>query len=424
MLNLVDMKIGGNDLGVTEYERGRPYIEVLGDGVYRKYRGSAYLVTERVEKFEHKYSLPMVKKGTGKDLTMDYALPEKVPFSILYKILNFYKRVYELNKTEASAHIFYLDNAEGSRETFLSEFRETLTEEYKTAFDNGIYQEGNFVVYAPKQRNTSVVTEFGDDYIYKRFMNESGIVPVVETHSHHTMDAFWSGTDIRNQNDDFYYLVIGKIGTQDSMLLKWVHGGVEYDIPVSVAFEMPMYEVKTVVTTTTSMLVPDSLDMSVLTETTNIDLDVPHEDAEVVLQEYKGVYAYDKDGFPQTWLSNILKPIVTRPVERKGYGRPRPKPLRDNYSTFQTATEEDSMFGGLFRESTSHDTELDDLTDLDIDLSSIESMDHLGTTNMDYVDVEEEDIHPNKHKKPKKTVGSVFKMPEKNKKRKKKIKGS
>ena len=62
------------------------------------------------------------------------------------------------------------------------------------------------------------------------------MIPFLETHSHHTMDAFESGTDRANSRVDGFQLVFGHIFDEDVHLYNWVTCSREslYDLPLSV----------------------------------------------------------------------------------------------------------------------------------------------------------------------------------------------
>lgn len=206
------------------YEKGKPYFVMYSDGVYLQRDVGVALVSEKYEEFNMR-SIPGLKKGTE---GIVYKLP-KVPFKYWLMILDFYKKVNDEDKTEASVHIFYHEGELDIPEEY---------EDYKV----GLLREGNWIVYCPQQVNSSTLTSFGEDALYEWFRRNT--VKVIETHSHNTMDAFWSGTDDRNQQDAMYYGVYGLLDTEDKFLMKFVKDGETIDVPVNEVFEFPMVKVR------------------------------------------------------------------------------------------------------------------------------------------------------------------------------------
>lgn len=224
-------KLGGIMMGLTQflrhgvgepdvYERNRPYYLMKKDGVYRHTSTGAMLIKELYTSFG-KVSVPGLQNGS---VGVDYILP-KIPFKYWLMILDFYKAVYEQDGTEAAVHIYY--NEEGKN----------IPEEMNR-YKVGLVEDGKWNIYCPQQVSSSTLTSFGDDELYEWFRKNT--ISVIETHSHHTMDAFWSGTDNRNQQDAQYYGVYGKITSNDNFLMKYVVNGELTNIPVTEVFEFPM----------------------------------------------------------------------------------------------------------------------------------------------------------------------------------------
>lgn len=119
-------------------------------------------------------------------LGINLALP-KIPYLYICQIYSFFKAVYKRDRSEASALIFW-------------------DPESKQHF-----------VHIPKQRNSGGGSHFGHDEdtdIYRRTM-----IPVMELHSHGSMNAFWSGTDNANETFPQFYMVMGKIdGTMEYLV--------------------------------------------------------------------------------------------------------------------------------------------------------------------------------------------------------------
>lgn len=290
--------IGGIRMGLTsllrygvgepeKYERKRPYYLMKKDGVYRHTSTGAMLIKDRYIDYKGKSVPGLVEGSEG----VEYMLP-KIDFKYWLMILDFYKAVYEQDKTEAAVHIYYTE--EGSDLEIPLEL-----EDYKV----GLIRDGNWLVYCPQQRNSGTLTSFGSDELYK-WLRENTI-SVVETHSHHTMSTFWSGTDTANQQDTQYYAVYGHINTEDDFLLKYVVNGEAVEVCVTDVFEYPM-----VVTSKKLEGIKGYEDI------------LPEQlDEEEEKQPYKGVFKR-KDEFPEEWLTSC------HTVSGGGYGKENDKGSR------------------------------------------------------------------------------------------------
>lgn len=227
-------RVGGLAMGISQflrygvdepdvYELRKPYYLLKKDGVYRHTSTGAMLIKEKYIEFGGR-GVPGLPEG---EEGVDYILP-KIPFKYWLMILDFYKEVHEVWGTEASVHIYYME-----------EEKEIPSEYEKNKV--GILRDGKWVIYCPQQVNTGVLTSFGKDKLYQWLIVNT--IAVIETHSHHIMNAFWSGTDAINQQDTQFYGVYGRINTQDKFLMKYVIGGKETKVNVDEIFEFPLVEV-------------------------------------------------------------------------------------------------------------------------------------------------------------------------------------
>ena len=251
-----------------KYEINRPYYVLKGDGVYLYKSTGALLMKKLFTGFGEKRVPGLVKGEEG----VEYQLP-KVPFRYWLMILDFYKEVYEKNGTEASVHIFHKKDGKDIPDNYLTD----------ETYSKGVLVEGDWVVYCPKQRNTATITEFGDDEFYQWL--RVNLIPVIETHSHHKMDAFWSQTDNDNQQDEQYYGVYGRIGTKDKFLMKHVVGGEYTNIPVTDVFEFPTVET-----------------VQVVTQIEGYEIQGVEDKTEVV--PYEGVFK-SRNEYPEEWFEMI-----------------------------------------------------------------------------------------------------------------------
>jgi hypothetical protein len=151
----------------------------------------------------------------------------KIPFLHWVQILSFYRDVYTKDKTEASVLFFWNhDNTPIPR----------AYESGKAI--NGILENGQLVIFCPEQRNSGGLSEFHMDGMVKWLRENT--TPLCETHSHHTMGAFWSGTDDANENMTQLYGVYGTITSPSpAFLFRYVHGADKTNISMWELFEKP-----------------------------------------------------------------------------------------------------------------------------------------------------------------------------------------
>ena len=209
-------------------------IVVAGNGIFRVVKTPVALFKAKLSDIPAGSAIPgLANMEEGPEL-----LIPKIPLKYLIMVLTFYRDVYTKDKTEASVLFFWNHN------------NEELPDKYDDNTDvKGLIVDGQLIVYCPKQKNSSGLSEFGDDGMVN-YLREN-CTPLCESHSHHTMGAFWSGTDDANENMTQFYGVWGKITTEKpDFLFRWVCGDKKINIDASVLFDIPQIEVKTVMTTT------------------------------------------------------------------------------------------------------------------------------------------------------------------------------
>jgi len=133
----------------------------------------------------------------------EFALP-KIPITLLYEVIDFFKQVYDKYKTEAMAHI-YLDKT---------------TKRY--------------FVHIPEQEVSSAALD------YKRNKNlERANILVMDMHSHHTMNDFFSGTDDGDEKGDRLFAVVGNIQNNGSISIRMGAGKNKIELAVDDVFDTP-----------------------------------------------------------------------------------------------------------------------------------------------------------------------------------------
>ncbi|MDK2600478.1 hypothetical protein QO179_23560 [Bacillus stercoris] len=169
----------------------------------------------------------------------------KIPMKYLLMVLSFYREIHKKDGTEASVLFFWNHDSL------------PLPTKYQDQSEvKGLIEDGQLVIYCPIQENSSTLSEFGDDGMVSYLRDNC--TPLCETHSHHTMDAFWSGTDNANENMTQFYGVWGKINdAQPKFLFRWVSGESKVNIDPSILFDYPIVETKTVITKTVPGFEPE-----------------------------------------------------------------------------------------------------------------------------------------------------------------------
>ena len=138
---------------------------------------------------------------------------EKLPRKALETVLEWYRRVQARNGEEAQVNFY---NNEHGR----THVQDENGNEVELASITGVkFWSDKLFSYTPKQWNSSTLTEVADDHYYEEFNRVFGMY--IETHSHNSMDAFASGTDIANSANDGFQLVFGHFGTDKVEMYSW-----------------------------------------------------------------------------------------------------------------------------------------------------------------------------------------------------------
>lgn len=157
----------------------------------------------------------------------------KIPFRYLQMILSWYKDINIKDHTEASVLFFWNHN------------NVAIPTQYADKKPiNGLIVDGQLVIYCPKQRNSPGLSEFHMDTMVPWLRENLSLL--CETHSHNTMNAFFSGTDDANENATQFYGVWGKVmDNEPAFAFRYVCGDQKIQITPDVLFEWPKKVVKT-----------------------------------------------------------------------------------------------------------------------------------------------------------------------------------
>lgn len=138
----------------------------------------------------------------------------KIPREALETVIEWYRRITAKNDEEAQVN-FYWNESKAT----------TVIEdgvEYALKDIPGVHiWSDELFSYTPKQYNDKTLTEVApEDEWYDVFLRKFGLY--VETHSHNSMGAFASGTDIDNSGNDGFQLVFGQLDKPKASMYSWM----------------------------------------------------------------------------------------------------------------------------------------------------------------------------------------------------------
>ncbi len=174
-------------------------------------------------------------------------IKKKLPYSILRELLAGFKAVYDRDSTEAAAQVYrkyvkyafmtilsdgvhtvsfpninlsvIVDGLEDKGERIRQAVASTVACEADAVVVDVDKKEvtvlGDFFVYYPKQENTAAHTSYSKDEAAVTALRKDNLL-VMETHSHASMGAFFSGEDDRNELVPLMYCVFGQFNTQSA----------------------------------------------------------------------------------------------------------------------------------------------------------------------------------------------------------------
>lgn len=253
-------------------------IVVAGNGIFRVVKTPVALFKTKIQDIPAASRLPgLPDMEEGPEL-----LVPKIPMKYWIMALTWYQDVHKKDKTEASVLFFWNhDSVE-------------LPEKYEDNTDvKGLVQDGQLVIYCPQQKNSGTLSEFGDDGMVN-YLREH-CTPFMETHSHHTMDAYFSGTDNANENATQFYGVWGKIlDKQPKFAFRWVCGDKKIEIDPSVLIDIPQIETKTITTVKVIRTVPGQE-----------PVETEEQEEEVTVEALKG--PWERVEAPEDWMAQHRK---------------------------------------------------------------------------------------------------------------------
>lgn len=126
----------------------------------------------------------------------------RVPIEIVATIFAFFREIYAKAKTEVQINVYW-------------------NRDHKEIPDvPGMKNWGNDIyTYVPRQRVSTARTTFDGDETYLWMIKNTVIL--LDTHSHHDMSAFMSGTDQSSSNIPAVYFDMGKITSKNAQIFAW-----------------------------------------------------------------------------------------------------------------------------------------------------------------------------------------------------------
>lgn len=160
----------------------------------------------------------------------------KIPAEAIRYVIKWYRDITKSTGKEAQINFY---NAKGKRTLNVNGVEKNL-EDIKGVH----FWTDELFSYTPKQDNSGALTAVDNDDVYDALNKYIGMY--VETHSHNSMQAFASGTDLANSKVDGLQLVFGQFNTNTVQMHTWITvRGVtsQYVIPEIVEHfvEMPNY---------------------------------------------------------------------------------------------------------------------------------------------------------------------------------------
>lgn len=180
------------------YLKNVVYKEVIGNEVYQTVDNGVFRFSKSLSvRHNVLYDETSTPEYIDKNLNQFELKVPKIPYKYYTMLIDWYRDIQKKHQTEACLVFFWnTDNVEIPTELF---------EEHK----DGIIIDGQLVVYCPLQWNHGTVSKFSyENYDTGRRVAklpemfqwfETNMDLLMETHSHHTMNAYWSNEDDTNE---------------------------------------------------------------------------------------------------------------------------------------------------------------------------------------------------------------------------------
>lgn len=205
-----------------QYKEGFPFYEIMKDGIYQGMSNGCMVARKKVVSYAEEEVFSLAAKGKeGFELTIP-----KIPFKYWEMIWSFYNTVNSVWGTEATVLLYW-----NNRDIDLTQIPQELKDEY----GKGLLIDGKLILYVPKQQNSGALTAYHGDQM--RVWLGNNTANLLDTHSHNSMSAFFSGTDDANEKRFQFYSVFGEIGTNNTCILRYRFQDKWYNIDLFDLFE-------------------------------------------------------------------------------------------------------------------------------------------------------------------------------------------
>lgn len=210
----------------TDMLVGIPFHEVKKDGIYRGMNNGCMIARKKILSYENNEEFTIAAENGENGFKL---IVPKIPFKYWQMVWNFYRDVNEEKKAEAAVLFFW----NYKKLNLTNEIPKEILEEYSDGLllDN----DSELILYVPKQENHVALTSYTNDKM-RLWLKENTAI-LLDTHSHNTMSAFFSGTDDANETNFQFFSVFGKIGTENSCIMRYRFQGDWTHISVFDVFE-------------------------------------------------------------------------------------------------------------------------------------------------------------------------------------------
>lgn len=206
--------------GMPEERLNKLQESVIGqDGIFLSYQSDFFDIVYQIEKFSKRTKEIMDRTRIPK-IEEEVKFKERIPSKYIYKMIAWFREVDKNSGAEATMQVFYDETGE-------VELPKDLAGKYGGAFK----RDGNFIFIVPEQLVSGGNVVFSGDKAVRNNLDTSlydwamgTLEPVLNMHSHNSMDAFWSGEDDANELPLYtrLCLVVGRVNTDKPMYkLSW-----------------------------------------------------------------------------------------------------------------------------------------------------------------------------------------------------------
>ena len=353
------------NLGLPKQEERLKFKQevVLGeDGLYVSYLSDFYDVVYKIQEFGGRTSELLGGVGLPK-VAERLEIKEKIKSEMIYRMIAWYRAVNAKYRTEATMQVFY-DISGGEKD---------FPQELKDKYAGAVKRDGNFVYVIPEQEVSGGLVSFDGNGFPRTLSKElydwalANYEPILNIHSHNSMDAFWSGTDDANELPLYnrLCLVIGRVDTaHPAFRFSWNFEGKRHHQEENID----------------NFIEP-------LVLTTSNDLLGYHEETEVGFDEALGLLDFDVVEFDERWYDRLNARVYRKqPIPSYGgkYGKFAKRVDTVEYKKIDTLNDEDLA---LTAEETE---EVENLKATGSYLDKVLAEDELYDEPIDYLDYPDE----------------------------------